>query len=240
MYGHHAFDGIDVVALDRLGGVSEGSFASLNLASYVGDDSAHVQTNIQRAAALVHTSNVAVLRAEHGNTVNPVGVIQGVHELELGDAAVTSQRGVALLALAADCVAGAIVDSTNDVIAVFHAGWKGVLAQVVDSTWMHMQQLGALKETAHAVLSPSICGNCYEVEASRVDQFRDTAPECVVDERHLDVAAGIRSQLTSLGIQHSTIPGCTYEDDTLFSYRRAHGAPTGRGGLIVCMQESVN
>jgi copper oxidase (laccase) domain-containing protein len=36
------------------------------------------------------------------------------------------------------------------------------------------------------------------------------------------------------------VSGCTYEDDALFSYRRAQGQPTGRGGVIVCMQERVN
>lgn len=236
-YSHRTIGGVEIVALNRHGGASTGAFDSLNLAAYVGDDPANVTANIQIAARQVQTKNVAVLRADHGNVVHTIGDISGVHELPVGDGAVTTQPGVALLALAADCVAGAIVDPIHRVIGIFHAGWKGVLSHVVDATWQKMCDQGAQRASAHAVLGPSICGKCYEVEASRVNQFRDVQPECVVDDRHLDVSAGIRAQLVSLGIPTEVIPGCTFEDDRLFSYRRAHGEPTGRGGLIVCMQE---
>lgn len=238
--GHYHFDGIDVIALDRSGGVSTGDFSSLNLARYVGDDPEDVLANLAIATQLVQTSNGAVLRADHGNTVHVVGPTNGIIELPVGDAAVTKEIGVALVALAADCVAGAIVDPVQRVVGVFHAGWKGVLAQVVQQTWKHMRELGASSANARAVLGPSICGSCYEVQADRVDEFREARPECVVDDRHLDVAAGIRAQLDELGIAHNTVSGCTYEDDALFSYRRAQGQPTGRGGVIVCMQERVN
>lgn len=236
IFSQRSIDGIEIVALDRNGGASSGLFESLNLAAYVGDSADSVVANIHTAAHAVHTNNVAVLRAEHGNVVHTVGSISGVHELPVGDAAVTTQPGVALLALAADCVAGAIVDPVHNVIGVFHAGWKGVLANVVAATWQQMEQLGARADVARAVLGPSICGTCYEVAADRVDIFREAQPECVVDDRHLDVSAGIRAQLATLGIQTEVIPGCTYEDENLFSYRRAAGQPTGRGGLIVSMR----
>lgn len=235
-YSHRTIGGVEIVALDRHGGASSGAFESLNLAAYVGDDEHNVVRNIATAGRFVHTNNVAVLRAEHGNVVHEVSAIQGIQELPVGDAAVTTETNVALLALAADCVAGAIVDPVHHVIGVFHAGWKGVLAQVVDATWDHLRERGAQRETAHAVLGPSICGNCYEVDAKRVDAFRHTQPECVVDDRHLDIGAGIRAQLQALGIVTDVIPGCTNEDQNLFSYRRAGGTPTGRGGLIVSMR----
>lgn len=238
-YRHRTIGGVEIVALDRHGGASTGAFDSLNLAAYVGDDADNVSRNIATAGQLVHTKNVAVLRAEHGNVVHNVSAIRGIHELPVGDSAVTTEQDVALLALAADCVAGTIVDPVHRVIGVFHAGWKGVLAHVVDATWHEMYEHGARRESAHAVLGPSICGTCYEVDAQRVDAFRQSQPECVLDNRHLDIAAGIRAQLRALGIFTEVIPGCTNEDQNLFSYRRAGGTPTGRGGLIVCMRSQL-
>ena len=238
VYSHRRFGDIDVVALDRHGGVSSGDFESLNLAAYVGDNADNVHSNIGLVAEVVDSKNVAVLRAEHGNVVHHVSGINGIHELPPGDGAVTQIADTSLLALSADCVAGAIVNPVNHVIGVFHAGWKGVLARVVDETWQQMTQLGAHQNAAHAVLGPSICGTCYEVDTERVDMFRGNQPECVVDDRHLDIGAGIRAQLNSLGIQTEVIAGCTCEDENLFSYRRANGKPTGRGGLIVSMRST--
>lgn len=238
-YNHRTISGIEVVALDRHGGISEGNFSTLNLGGHVGDNPAAVNHNIQVAAQLVLTNNVAVLHAEHGNVVHRVSKISGIRQLPLGDGAVTNEPGVALLALAADCVAGCIVDPLNKVIGVFHAGWKGVLAQVVSATWSEMKKLGATNKTAQAFLGPAICANCYEVPTDRVELFRSTQPQCAVDDHHLDINAGIRAQLSALGIYSETFAGCTYESDNLFSYRRANGQPTGRGGLIVCMPQSA-
>lgn len=234
-FSHRHFDGIKIVALNRHGGVSSGAFTSLNLAPYVGDDSSNSVRNIEIAGKTVNAKNIAYLRAEHGNTVHVVETGAGIFELPSGDGAVTRNPDIALLALSADCVAAAIVDPVHRVIGVFHAGWKGVLAQVARTTWEHMHELGAQTASSHAVLGPSICGRCYEVDAQRVDEFRIAQPECIVDGRHLDISKGIQSQLSTLGISVDVLAGCTFEDENLFSYRAAAGEPTGRGGLIVSM-----
>lgn len=239
IYRQQTFAGIDVVALDRHGGVSTGKFDSLNLAPYVGDERDRVLRNIEIAGSSVGAINIAYLRAEHGNTVHVVNDIVGLIELSPGDAAVTNQSEIALLALSADCVSGAIIDPVNRVIGVFHAGWKGVLARVAISTWETMQSLGATAQTSRAVLGPAICGSCYEVPADRVDEFREAEPGCIVDARHIDIGAGIRAQLERLQLPVEKMPGCTFEDQNLFSFRRANGEPTGRGGLIVCMQPEL-
>ena len=130
-------------ATGRAGGASAGSFESLNLAEYVGDEVQAVAENRRRLAGLVGlgTEDLAVIGAVHGAAVGLVtegGPVDGV------DALVTTSHGVALLALAADCVPLVIADSTAGVIAAVHCGWRGLGAGVVPATVAVMRDLGAV------------------------------------------------------------------------------------------------
>jgi YfiH family protein len=223
-------------ASGRAGGASVGAFESLNLAEYVGDEAWAVAENRRRAASLVGlgAEDLAVMGAVHAAEVALVaegGSVDGV------DALVTTSRGVALLALAADCVPLVIADSRAGVIAAVHCGWRGLGAGVVSATVSVMRGLGAM--TLEAVVGPAICAACYPVPADRVESLRRSLDGEVSDlaciERggrsFIDVRAGVTAQLAALGIDPSHVPICTYESPDLFSYRR--DTVTGRQGMII-------
>ena len=94
------------------------------------------------------------------------------------------------------------------------------------------------KMDTQAIIGPAICAKCYEVPAQRVEQFRDVRPEAIASPRNLDLTAGVKSVLATQVTKIHEISGCTLESSDLFSYRRAAGEPTGRGGLVVAIGAS--
>ena len=235
VFGRVSIEGIQVVALSRRGGTSLAPFDSLNLASYVGDSAENVSANLAIAKGLVSASEISVMNAEHGNTVHIVsepGVAQP------GDGLITMQTDLALVALAADCVPFGLVDPVNGVIAVGHAGWRGVLANVMQALLDEFVSTGAQLKHTQAVIGPAICAKCYEVPAERVEQFRVVRPDAIASSRNLDLIAGVKSVLATQVTKIHEISGCTLESSDLFSYRRAAGEPTGRGGLVIAISAS--
>lgn len=228
------FGSVKVIALSRNGGLSNAPFNSLNLADYVGDESAAVRANLALVTELAGASGIAVMSATHGNKVN---VVSSLGLAPSGDGLVTQESNLALLALSADCVGFALTDSVSGVIAVGHAGWRGVLANVMQSVVDTFVLSGGKLAQTKAVIGPAICGSCYEVPSDRVSQFSEY-PAAIFDETHLDLRAGVRNVLAKQIDAIYEFPGCTQESENLFSYRKASGQPTGRGGLLVIRSSS--
>jgi YfiH family protein len=235
VFGRVSIEGIQAVALTRLGGTSLAPFDSLNLASYVGDRAENVSDNLAIARDQVSAQEISVMNADHGTTVQ---VVTEPGVALPGDGLITKQKGLALAALAADCVPFGLIDPVTGVIAVGHAGWRGVLANVMQALLDEFVASGAQLNHTQAVIGPAICAKCYEVPTERVEQFRDVRPEAIAAPRNLDLIAGVKSVLATQVKTIHEISGCTFENSDLFSYRRAAGEPTGRGGLVLAISAS--
>lgn len=226
------------VVTGRGGGVSQGPYAALNLAGHVGDDPGAVHVNRQRAAAMLGVSaeSLAVMHACHGADV---AVVERGGEIGGVDGLVTATAEVGLAALAADCVPIALADPDAGVIAAVHCGWKGLGAGVVAATVDTMTRLGASR--IRAVVGPHVCARCYPVGVERVEALQAEVSELVADQAcvHMDgqwlidVGGGVGAQLTALGIEFSSVGGCTAESPELFSYRRDR--VTGRHGMMIAL-----
>ena len=178
-------------------------------------------------AQLVGASRIAVMTAEHGTAVRHVA---DAGKQPSADTLVTQVPGLALAALAADCVP--IAWSVGNTVAVTHAGWRGVLAGA------HLVALDHLPHgDVHAVIGPSICGSCYEVSEALADEFDEVLPHAVVSPRHLDLAGAVELDLAERGVQVIRRSGCTLESDRLRSYRG--GDTQARGGIVVVRHESA-
>ena len=226
---------VTVVALNRMGGHSVAPFDGLNLADYVGDKPESVAQNIGQVSQHLGADDIAVMNAEHGARVT---VVSAGGKCAPADVVVTQVPGLALLVLAADCVPVALVDVNANVWAVVHIGWKGLMANVMSSALSAFQDCGANLSQTVAVIGPSICGQCYEVSAELAQLITAAHPAVAVYERHIDLAGGVNVALEQQGVQVQRIAGCTYESGELFSYRRAQGQPTGRGGLAVMLPQT--
>lgn len=228
-------------ATGRWGGVSAPPYASLNLASHVGDDAADVATNRGRVARLLGLPQdaLAVMDAVHGADVafaGEPGTYAGV------DALVTQQAGLAVMALGADCVPLAIVGSDGVTVAAAHCGWRGLAADVVGAVVRAVRDRGT--DVRAVILGPSVCGSCYPVPRERVDELADRSSSAVRaaalvraadGQQGIDVREGLRARLSELGVAGEAVVlagGCTVEDNRLFSYRR--DGITGRHAVAVC------
>jgi len=235
VFGRVSIEGIHAIALNRTGGTSQPPFDSLNLASYVGDDPQCVAANLEVVKELVTAEGICVVNAEHGKVVH---VVSEPGIALPGDGLVTKQTQLALVSLSADCVPFGLIDPVNRVIAVGHAGWRGVLANVMQSLLDEFLASGAQLNHTQAVIGPAICANCYEVPVERVEMFRQVRPEAITSPKNLDLISGVTSVLATQVTQIHELTGCTLENSKLFSFRRAAGEPTGRGGLVLAMSAS--
>ncbi len=220
---------------DRFGGVSTGPYGELNFADYVGDDPLHVVQNLAVAQSSMHASDLAVMNAEHGVRV---------HHVKAGglcppaDILICQSPNIALLALSADCVTFTIVDTSSGVCLVAHSGWRGLAQDIVKVALHNFVDSGGQLSSSIAVVGPAICGECYQVDAERVGAVSQFVPQAVVDETHLDIAAGVQAQLQNVVSQVIRYSECNFENESLFSYRRAAGSSTGRGGMAVMLSEA--
>lgn len=225
----------------RPGGVSTGSYSSLNLADHVGDDPDSVAANrdvLARAVGL-SGSDLAVMQAAHGNSW---ALVSQPGTVPLVDILVTTNPELGLVALAADCVPLALVDPVAGVAAAVHSGWRGVAVDTVGTAVAAMAESGAEPGRIEASLGPAICATCYEVSSDVRDEVVAAAPAAHAVSAQgtpsVDLHAAVRQQLQRAGVVgiHAD-PTCTAESAELFSYRR--DGVTGRQGVVVRLPEAT-
>lgn len=139
-----------------------------------------------------------------------------------GDALVTTTAGAVLSVRGADCpVVGFISD--EGVIGVAHAGWRGLVAGVLERTVESMRALGA--ERLHAHLGPCISAARYEFGAADLDRVAARLGDGVRGRTEagaaaLDLVAGVGAALARVGVElDRSGHRCTASDPALYSYR---------------------
>jgi polyphenol oxidase len=220
----------------RLGGVSEGPFASLNLGIRTEDDPACVVENRTRLCAAVGADPDGATMAwqRHGATVTraqPRGIVTPGTVYDHCDGLWSDARGRAMLLLTADCLPIAIArvrSRRRPAVAIVHAGWRGLLAGVVGAG---TRALGAGRLAA--AIGPSIGPCCYEVGEEVARPFREAFGDDVLRGEKLDLWTAAERALRATGCEHvERLDLCTScEGDRFFSHRRDRGR-TGRQGVI--------
>jgi YfiH family protein len=228
------------VITSRPGGVSQGPYASFNLAGHVGDDAAAVAANRRRLADAMNLppERVVWLDQVHGTAVRVIDQ-PAAEPLPATDAAVTAEPGLAVAVLVADCVPVLLGDAEAGLVAAVHAGRVGAAAGVVRRVLESMWQLGAEPARTEALLGPAICGACYEVPAGMQAEVEQRLPgsACATSTggTGLDLRAGLAAQLTAHGVARVALDSrCTAEDPELFSYRR--DGSTGRQAAVIWLE----
>ncbi len=159
----------------RIGGVSEGVYASLNGGVGSRDAPEAVAANCARVAAAlgVEPERLAVPYQIHSAEALAVSGPWARGERPRCDALVTATPGLALGVTGADCGMILFADRRARVIGAAHAGWKGALSGVVEATVGAMERLGARRDDVVAGLGPCIGHASYEVGPEFVAAFAD-------------------------------------------------------------------
>ena len=227
-----AIPGLRHAFFTREGGVSDGIYASLNGGIGSNDDPANVTENRRRMAEQMGVTPVrflSVYQIHSPDAVVATGPWQGV-ERPRADAIVTATQGLAIGVTAADCGPILLVDPNARVIGAAHAGWKGALTGIVESTVAAMEKLGAERGGIVAAIGPLIRQHSYEVGGEFVERFIEADAENALffipssRENHamFDLASFIRMRLENAGVLMIDDIGLdTYSDERFYSYRRS-------------------
>ena len=219
----------------RLGGVSEGDFASLNLGVRTGDDPARVVENRMRLSEAIGADADGATMAwqRHGATVaraQPRGIVMPGTVYEHCDGLWSDEPGRAMLLLTADCLPIAIArtEAHAPAVAILHAGWRGLLAGIVAAGTRALAG-----GTLAAAIGPGIGPCCYEVGEEVAGPFRQAFGEDVVHDGKLDLWTAAERALRAAGVDRvDRFDLCTSCDaQRFFSHRRDHGT-TGRQGVM--------
>jgi hypothetical protein len=143
--------------LGRRGGVSAGELTGLNVGYGSSDDRSAIDENRRRAvAALLPDANLATVHQVHSAEVVLTQAPWPQGERPRADAMVTDRPNLLLGILTADCAPVLFADQQGGVVGAAHAGWRGALAGVTESTIAAMERLGARRDNIHAAVGPCI------------------------------------------------------------------------------------
>lgn len=235
----------------RIGGVSTGDLASLNLGSNRGDAPENVRENWKRVCALLGVSenDCAVTKQVHKNAVRIVTaadkhVCLGSVPYEC-DGIVTAEKGLPIWCFVADCVPVLLCDEANKVIGAIHCGWRSSVTDILKNAIEQMENLGAKRENICAAMGAAIGKCCFETDRDVPDAISaylggDTDGLWTLrgDGKYLvDLRAANARRLVQLGIRRENIDiseECTFcSHDKYWSHRYTHGRRGTQGAAIV-------
>ena len=160
----------------RLGGVSVGNCATMNISTTRGDAPEAIEENKRRLAAAIGVLPEDMTFTHQTHTVN----VAVVHEEDRGkrfmdtDGMITNVPGICLVTFYADCVPLYFVDPVKKAIGLSHSGWRGTVHKMGKVTVEKMvQTYGSDPKDIIAAIGPSICQDCYEVSEEVIEQFRE-------------------------------------------------------------------
>lgn len=227
----------------RRGGASSGVFAGLNCGRGSSDQAEVVEINRARVAHAMD-ANAEALRGLHQTHSDRAVVASHAppDRMPEGDAIVTDHRDIVLAVLTADCAPVLFADRDAGVVGAAHAGWKGALSGVLESTLDSMESLGAERDRVVAVVGPTIGQSAYEVGPEFFETFMGEArtndrffAQGSGDRLLFDLPGFVLHRLRDAGIGAAEwLRHCTYSNPELFfSYRRSvHEKQADYGRLI--------
>jgi polyphenol oxidase len=227
----------------RNGGVSRPPYNSLNL-GYNTDDARHNvegnRSNLARAFD-IQPHLLLTVRQVHGTDIlivdEPNPDLSHFHTVEC-DAVITTQGGIMVGILVADCYPVLLFDPVRKIAAAVHVGWRGAAAGILDKTVQALNNLGCRPEQICGAVGPGIGGHRYEVDRPVRDAFRagaghwdEISSEIDLGKWHLDLKMSCLLQLRGAGLDPDNIDAAAEDTcchrELFFSYRRDQGK-TGR------------
>ena len=244
----------------RIGGVSEGGLATLNLGLSRGDEPEKLCENLRRFGEAVGFDWQRLVVSQQTHTTN----LREAKACDAGCGAVrerpwhdvdglwTKEKGLPLLTHYADCVPLLFYAADKNICAASHAGWRGTAAGMGRVTLERLQSEGCKRENVYCVIGPSAGPCCYEVDgatASRFAALRDEEGpvaeprEDIPGKYLLDLWRANRCVLLDSGLppQNIAIAGlCTICHPEVFYSHRVQGNDRGSlAALMMLKQEEL-
>lgn len=251
---------VEHLVTTRLGGVSTGELATMNLSFTRGDREENVRENYRRIAGVLGCDMEDMVTSHQTHTVNirhvtaadrGKGIVKP-RDYENIDGLMTDERGIALATFYADCVPLLFLDPVHRAIGLAHSGWRGTVGRMGKCMTEAMAEtFGSKPWDLIAAIGPSICQDCYEVGEEVAEQFwqsfggREHCGGIVAQGKEegkyqLDLWLANRRILEEAGIprDHISVTDiCTcHNSDYLFSHRGSKGR-RGNLGVFLMLKE---
>ena len=239
----------------RLGGVSTGVLASLNIGMHRGDDPENVAENFRilgqsigfdpKNAVLTHQIHTDIVRIV---TKNDCAGLDH-HDYPPCDGLVTAEKGLALVVFTADCTPILLHDPITGAVGAAHAGWRGTAMDIAGKTARVMAEaLGCDVKNIRAAIGPNI-GDCHfqtdaDVPEAMVRAFGQEAWQHIRrdgQKYYVNLKAINALSLRRAGVEHIDIShACTAcNPDRFWSHRLTGGLRGSQGAVIVCGEGSL-
>lgn len=233
----------------RLGGVSQGELAAMNLSFTRGDQAWRVEENYRRIGEVTGVSHQDMVASHQTHTTN----IRRVTDEDRGkgitrsrdycdvDGLMTNVSGIALVTYFADCVPLFFVDTVHRAVGLAHSGWRGSAAGMGACMVRALgEAYGTRPQDLLAAIGPSICADCYEVGEEVAEQFRGfpgaVRPGRAQGKYQLDLREANRQTLLEAGVRSEKIAVadlCTCcNSGYLFSHRASGGKRGNMAALL--------
>ncbi len=248
-------EGFKHIFTTRLGGVSEGKFATMNLSFTRGDLEGNVYENYRRVARVMECDMEDIVCSHQTHTTNIRKVtfedrgkgITKERDYEDVDGLVTNEKGICLALFFADCVPVYFVDPAKKVIGLAHSGWRGTVGKISEKMVRIMEaEYGCSLSDIQVAIGPSICQACYEVSEDVADSFLEAFNQCDCDgilikgkaqgKYQLNLWKAIERTLRECGVSEENITVtdvCTCcNPELLFSHRASCGERGNLGAFL--------
>lgn len=232
----------------RSGGISPGTFSSLNVGESAGDTRENVVENRRRIFQVFDHSldsiyDVWQIHSDQVKFTNQPRKLGSKHEQ--ADAILTDSKGVSLFMQFADCVPILIYDPVNNIIGIVHAGWQGNVKRIVQNAVRYMiETFSSDPELILAGIGPSIGPDHYEVGKNVIievdEKLKDIRSEVLVTKNgktYFDLWKSNELLLFQSGVKKIEVAGiCTACNlDEWYSYR-LEGQKSGRFGVFMSLK----
>lgn len=207
----------------RVGGVSTGHFASLNLRISCGDEEQRVTENYRRFCAALGTQaeRCVLSKQVHEDTIRVVSASDAGKGLfrprdYAADALVTNEPGLNLMVFSADCGIFLFHDPVSKCIGAVHAGWRGTALGLPAKMVAEMGRLyGAKPENIRVAVGAGIGPCCFETDDDVPDAMRKAfgdGVEAYFEKRgakwQIDLQEINLWQLSTAGIRPEHLDAC--------------------------------
>lgn len=238
----------------KIGGVSQGIFATMNMSFTVGDIESSVMQNYKNicAAANLTFQNLTLSYQTHTNNVRVItkedigkGIFKERDYTDV-DGIITNLKNVPLVTQYADCTPLLFCDPVKEVIATSHAGWRGTVSEIGLTTVKKMTEVfGCDPKDIIAAVGPCICKDCYEVDTPVYNAFAQNGnfnlnkifTKTYKDHYQLDLKEANKQVLLNAGIKEENIDICDLCTCCGNNWFHSHRYTNGKRGTLAAIIE---